>query len=161
MDISNVLVWNVRGLNNKARRDSVRVLIAAVRPDIVCLQESKVQDISTRILLSTLGADLDQHIALPATGTRGGVLIAWKSVACRALSSRIDTFSASVLFQNNDGRQWWFSGVYGPHKMYSRFSSLLSYEPSEHLVRGRGRWPVTSTLSIAPQTRTILTLTTP
>lgn len=112
MDISNVLVWNVRGLNQKARRDAVRALISVVCPDIVCLQETKVHVMTTQILLSTLGVELDQHVALPTTGTRGGVVIAWRSAACSALSSRIDTFSVSVLFCNNDGGQWWFSGVY-------------------------------------------------
>lgn len=114
MDVSTILVWNVRGLNRKARRDAVRDLVAATRPEIVCLQETKVQDMSTRVLLSTLGADLDGHVVLPAVGTRGGVLIAWKSMACTALTSRVDSYSASVLFQNVDGLQWWFTGVYGP-----------------------------------------------
>lgn len=70
MDISNILIWNVRGLNRKSRRDSVRALIAAANPQLVCLQETKVQSMSQRILLSTLGADLDHHVELPAQGTR-------------------------------------------------------------------------------------------
>lgn len=74
-----------------------------------------MQVMATTILLSTLGTELDQHVALPIPGTRGGVLIAWRSAASSALSSRVDTFSALVLFRNNDGRQWCFSGVYGPH----------------------------------------------
>lgn len=51
---------------------------------------------------------------MPANGTRGGILIAWKGCVCRALSTRIDTFSASVQFQLVDGASWWFTGVYGP-----------------------------------------------
>lgn len=52
---------------------------------------------------SMLGADFDQHVLLPAEGTRGGVLIAWQSSACQAITSRLDVFSVSVLFKNNDG----------------------------------------------------------
>lgn len=115
MEISSILVWNVRGLNHKSHRDSVRDLIAATRPEIVCLQETKVQDMSPRILLSTLGTSLDQHVALPAIGMRGGVLIAWSSTSCQAITHRIDS-SCTVLFQTNSGMQWWCTGVYGPQE---------------------------------------------
>lgn len=113
MDLSSFLVWNVRGLNKKSHRDSVRELVAACRPNIVCLQETKVQNMSTRILLTTLGTDLDQHALLPAQGTREGVLIAWRSTVVQAVTHRVDEFSVSVLFIT-EGRQWWFTGVYGP-----------------------------------------------
>lgn len=105
MELSTILVWNVRGLNNKARRDVIRDLVATTKPEIVCFQETKVEEMTTRILLSTLGMAIDGHAALPATGTRGGMLIAWKSVTCRAITFRVDTFSVSVLFQNGDGAQ--------------------------------------------------------
>lgn len=114
MELSTILVWNVRGLNRKSSPDSVRDLIAATRPDIVCLQETKVQDMSTQILLSTLGTALDQHVALPAIGMRGGLLIAWSSPSCQAITHRIDTFSVSMLFRTNSGMQWWYTCVYGP-----------------------------------------------
>lgn len=114
MDLSAILTWNVRGLNQKARRDSVRALIAAAKPQIVCLQETKVQTMTSAILLSTLDADYDGNVVLPAEGTRGGILIAWFETACRSITTRVDQFSASVLFQNPDGVQWWFTGVYGP-----------------------------------------------
>lgn len=39
----------------KAHRDFVRELIASVRPDIVCFQETKIQTITDGVLLSTLG----------------------------------------------------------------------------------------------------------
>lgn len=103
MALSSILIWNVRGLNQKTRRDSVHELIAAMRPHIVCLQESKVQNMNSRILLSTLGADMDGHVLLPAEGMRGGVLVAWKNSSCRAIATRVDTFSVSVQFQNHVG----------------------------------------------------------
>lgn len=112
MDLSTIMVWNVRGLNKKSRRDTISDLVAAARPEIVCLQETKIQDMTTHILLSTLGFELDGHVALPATGTRGGALVARKNASCKALTSRIDNYS--VLFQNCDGTQWWFTGIYGP-----------------------------------------------
>ena len=58
----------------------------------------------------------DNFIALPANGTRGGVLIAWKGCSCQAVASRVDTYSASVLFSEQEGCNWWFTGVYGPQE---------------------------------------------
>ena len=118
MNISNILYWNVRGLNRRARRDCVREVVTSSRPDIVCLQETKMATISPSTILSMLGADFDQHIFLPASGdsgTRGGVLIAWRRGSCQAAATRVDTYSASVKFVLEDGNEWWFTGVYGPN----------------------------------------------
>lgn len=114
MDLSNIIIWNIRGLNKRAHRDAVRALIADVRPEIVCLQETKTQQISSRVLLPTLGSEFDQHVALPAQGTRGGILVAWRGAVCQAITTRVDVYSVSVLFQSSSGNQWWFTGVYGP-----------------------------------------------
>jgi exonuclease III len=114
MDISKLLIWNVRGLNNKSRRDSVRSLIDSVKPEVVCLQETKKENISMWTVMSTLGADFDEFVFLPADGSRGGILVAWKGNVCKAIASRVDVFSVSVQFQQSEGPPWWFTGVYGP-----------------------------------------------
>jgi hypothetical protein len=69
MDISKILVWNMRGLNRKVRRDGVRHMISSTRPDIVCLQETKKVVISRRMVMTTLGAYFDEFVVLPANGT--------------------------------------------------------------------------------------------
>ena len=40
----------------------MREVVTSSRPDIVCLQETKMATISPSTILSTLGADFDQHI---------------------------------------------------------------------------------------------------
>ena len=42
MNPSTILVWNVRGLNNRDRRNSVRDVVISSNADIICLQETKV-----------------------------------------------------------------------------------------------------------------------
>jgi len=42
MDPIILLSWNVRGLNTRARRDVVRVLMQDTRASIACLQETKL-----------------------------------------------------------------------------------------------------------------------
>ena len=114
MDPSKILIWNVRGLNKKSRRDAVRSMVADTRPGIVCLQETKKEATSRRMVMSMLGGDFDEFVTLPAVGTRGGILVAWKSSVCKALDIRVDVFSVSVRFDHVDDSPWWFTGVYGP-----------------------------------------------
>ncbi|PUV26829.1 hypothetical protein PAHAL_J014000 [Panicum hallii] len=116
MNLSSILVWNARGLNNKARRDCVRETILSSRADIICLQETKVSDLFPHLLLSVCGSEFDKFLTLPADGTRGGILIDWKGVVCQAISSRVDNYSVSVQFAGHDGMNWWFTGVYGPQE---------------------------------------------
>jgi hypothetical protein len=61
-----------------------------------------------------LGVDFDDFVSLPAVGTRGGILLAWKGSVCNVREVRVDSFSVSVCFTHEDGQFWWFTGVYGP-----------------------------------------------
>jgi exonuclease III len=114
MDLSKIIIWNVRGLNKKARRDAVRQTIVSARPDMVCLQETKKASISRFMVMSLLGSEFDHFICLPALGTRGGILVAWKGGTCKVLQTRVDSFSVSVQVDHISGTPWWFTGVYGP-----------------------------------------------
>lgn len=114
MNLSKILIWNVRGLNRKARRDAVRMMVESTRPDIVCLQETKKESISRFMVFSLLGNVFDQFTFLPAIGTRGGILLAWKGSVCSALQTRVDEFSILVQFNHDSNLPWWFTGVYGP-----------------------------------------------
>jgi exonuclease III len=89
-------------------------MVDSTRPDVVCLQETKKATILSWIVMSTLGADFDEFTFLPATGTRGGILLAWKGCICKALAMRVDVHSVSVQFDQLEGSPWWFTGVYGP-----------------------------------------------
>jgi exonuclease III len=96
MNPSSILFWNVRGLNMMARRSVVKDVILSSRVDIVCLQETKVAAINQFFLCSVFGSDFDKFVMLPAIGSSGGIIIAWKSVVVQAISSRVDSFSVSV-----------------------------------------------------------------
>jgi hypothetical protein len=50
-----VLHWNARGLNNPARRQVIRDLIADNGCNIACVQETKLQVIDDTIVAATLG----------------------------------------------------------------------------------------------------------
>ena len=41
--------WNVRGANNPDKRNIIRNFIRSQRVDLVCLQETKIQKMSTAV----------------------------------------------------------------------------------------------------------------
>jgi exonuclease III len=74
-----IFVANVRGLNDRAQHSGVRSVVSTTRASIVCLQETKLSVVTLVIVMEMLGADFDAYFCLPATGTRGGVIVPWMS----------------------------------------------------------------------------------
>jgi exonuclease III len=66
----NILSWNLRGQNNLAKQEDVRKMIKLVRPDLVCLQETKLENITTATIRNVPGLEFERDF-LPAAGTRG------------------------------------------------------------------------------------------
>lgn len=110
----NVVVWNVRGLNCLARW---KVVCGAARDEaafVVGLVESKLDVVSQCTVYQILGSDYDRFAALPAIGTAGGIIIAWRSSDVQVLAAHVLCFSVSILLKLLDGSSWWFTVVYGP-----------------------------------------------
>jgi hypothetical protein len=77
-----ILSWNVRGLNDPAKRESVKQLILSSGATIVCLQETKIMSWNSNLLKETLGCKLaTQSTYLPSLGASGGILF----VICQGL----------------------------------------------------------------------------
>jgi len=114
MNPSKILCWNERGLNSKARQDSMRTLINTGRIEVVCLQETKMSGISRGCILSMLGSDFTHWVELPAAGASGAILVARRHDLGPATATRIESFSLSVRFSPTSSQSWWLSCVYGP-----------------------------------------------
>jgi hypothetical protein len=114
MDPSKILIWNVRGLNGFARQDAVRTLVDSARVDVVCLQETKMVDVSRFLLLRMLGLAFDNFVFLPSVGASGGILVAWKNSIGVCAGSGVDEHSVSVNFHSSTSSPWWLTCVYGP-----------------------------------------------
>jgi exonuclease III len=78
MDPSNILFWNVRGLNGIVRQDVVRNLVISSKIDVVCLQETKMEDISRINVIQMFGRDFSNFIFLPLVRASGGILLVWR-----------------------------------------------------------------------------------
>ena len=89
-----VLNWNVRGLNNRARRQVVRDLVNETRCTIAALQETKLEVFQLADVTEVLGARFSNHfVFLPAQDTRGGVLLAVVKIITQSLLHNSYPFS--------------------------------------------------------------------
>jgi hypothetical protein len=61
-------------LNNLARQEEIKQFVAIIKPEVICLQETKIASINHIVIRNVLGSDYDNNfLCLPASGTRGGV----------------------------------------------------------------------------------------
>ncbi|PNT71414.1 hypothetical protein BRADI_2g27172v3, partial [Brachypodium distachyon] len=115
-----ILVWNVRGLNCRARRLGVDTTGAS----IVFLQETKLSVVTPTLVMEVLGADFDDYFCLPATDTRGGILIPWDSRMIQLGSPHITDNCVTGLVTPSQGPQWWLSCVYGSQEDVDKIAFL-------------------------------------
>lgn len=112
----NIICWNVRGLNDGAKRGSVRNQIDSSGATVVCLQETKIANWTHTLINETVGADLALNaVFLPSTGASGGILLAasqrFFSLGNPHLTPNSVTATITMLADNT---QWSITGVYGP-----------------------------------------------
>src|SRR3954463_2416282 len=91
-----VMICNVRDLNSRARRTGVRSVVDTTGASIVCLQETKLAVVSRSIVMETLGAVFDDYFCLPASDTRGGIIVAWDNRKVQLDSAHVDTNSVTA-----------------------------------------------------------------
>ena len=110
-----IMSWNVRGVNDPDRRKIIRNFIRNQRVDLVCIQETKIQEMTTAVARSLGVGRLSDWRALNAEGSAGGIILFWDKKTMELVDSEIGLFSISCLFKMVEGGfLWMFSGVYGP-----------------------------------------------
>jgi exonuclease III len=114
-NICPIFCWNVRGLNNLARRLAVCELATSARAVILCLQETKLDLINDSLACEIAGPSRRSFFFLPADGTRGGVALFWDPSIVHITNPSIRQFSisASVTILSS-GASFTLSTVYGP-----------------------------------------------
>ena len=98
-----LISWNVRGLNDPARRAAIRAFLDRSSCSIVCIQESKLSSFSAADHSEIAGPRFDMHAALDANGTRGGILLCWRSDRFTASTVVTREFSITARFMPVDG----------------------------------------------------------
>jgi exonuclease III len=71
MDVGlKLLDWNPRGLNNPARRAAIRGVVERSACDIICLQETKLDEVSDVVRVEAVGNRCRSAFDSLADGTR-------------------------------------------------------------------------------------------
>ena len=101
--------------------DNVRTLVDYIHPSIVCLQETKLDVIPQSMVIAMLGVNFRDFAYLPASNTRGGILLAARQpdvaisdvlVGCYSLTVRVRSPTQGDVADHS----WWLSVVYGPQE---------------------------------------------
>ena len=130
-----ILSWNVRGVNDPVKRSVIKGFLRSNRVNLVCFQETKVQQMNVGMVRSLGVGRFLNWIALDAEGSAGGILLLWDKRRISLVDSVAGSFSVSCRFRmEEDGLQWVFSGVYGPIEKRYRESFW------EELGSIRGLW---------------------
>lgn len=110
-----IFSWNVRGLGQADKCRDVRHVLSSASPDIICLQETKLQHIDFFKARSFLPDRLTSFIFNPSIGASGGILIAWDDSSLELVNpSHLDhLISASFASRCND-LSFSITKAYGP-----------------------------------------------
>jgi len=109
------LSWNVRGINDLRRRDVLKSFLRNWKCDLICLQETKLEDVSLSVIHSLWGHYSVGFTFLKAMGASRGIIVMWDKSTFNLVSSSQEEFSITCIFQTVEGGFTWpFTEVYGP-----------------------------------------------
>ncbi|KAH7665964.1 DNase I-like protein [Dioscorea alata] len=112
----NIISWNARGLGRPAKRFLVKDFLNMHFVDVCCLQESKLEDISSMLWRDIGRSRLDQFFCVPVQGSARGIIIGWNSVILEAKLLKVGSFSFTVEFRSKrDNMMWRCTSVFGPN----------------------------------------------
>ena len=97
-----LFLWNVRGANNPNKRSVIINFIRSQRVDLVCLQETKLQKLSSANARSFRVGRLAEWRAVEAEGSAVGILVFWDARKLELVEAEIGQFSVTCMFKNVD-----------------------------------------------------------
>jgi exonuclease III len=117
----NLISWNVRGLNDGAKRTRICNLLHHWKADVVCFQETKLMSVTQGLVKSLWRCKYVDWISLNSIGASGGIILMWDRRVVERVDEAIGCFSISCRFREvASGLEWVFSGVYGPNRAVER-----------------------------------------
>ena len=75
----NVLSWNIRGLSFEKKRLALNNAILSSGCAVVCLQETKLSDVTPAFVKTCCPRQFDQFAFVPSNGASGGIATIWNS----------------------------------------------------------------------------------
>jgi hypothetical protein len=92
-----------------------------------------------------VGRAFDSFFFLPAVGTRGGILLAWKSDVVAISNPHYSDNALTVRVGDVGTTGWWFTGVYGPLSNVDKCLFLQELKDVRPSILARGWLLGTST----------------
>jgi exonuclease III len=111
-----ILTWNVQGLNDPGKRLRIKHMLKLWKLDIICLQETKLELITTAIVRSLWRCHHVDWMFLGSNGASGGILLMWDKRCVEKSEDVVEIYSVSCKFKNvADQKVWMYTSVYGPN----------------------------------------------
>ena len=110
-----IFCWNVRGLGSSPKCNDIRDAISFSSPHIVCLQETKIRNLPPLRHPPFLPSYLDAHMAIPAVGSRGGLITVWNANLFKQQSYIARQYSLTIsLASTSSELSFSLTNVYAP-----------------------------------------------
>jgi hypothetical protein len=117
----NVLCWNIRGLNDKDKWDSIRNKIEESCANIFCLQETKREAIDLQFIRNFAPKRFDNFDFSPSVGASGGILVCWASNHFSGSTVEKHPFAINLkMLSIHSQISWNLVVVYGPCRQPAR-----------------------------------------
>lgn len=129
-----IITWNVRGLYARDKRITVRQTILIEKPYIICFQETKLDMMNNSLVMQTCGRRFRDFAYLDATGTNGGIMVAWNGRKFNLIQTSRGSYHVTVVLQYN-GDKFFMTSVYGPSNVNLRrdfFQELSKIKPTNN-----------------------------
>lgn len=124
-DNIDIMCWNVRGLIAAARCLTVHEMLKSTPCHLVCLQETKLQQIDSQLAVFLGGYKFDRFAYKPARGTKGGILLLWNDTMLQLTEQTIGRYSISATVTlRSTTTSFKLTAVYGPSRSVDKPSFL-------------------------------------
>jgi hypothetical protein len=124
----------VRGINDGEKRLRIRNLLKGWKADVICLQETKIDQITDRVVRSLWGCLHADWVYRGSDGASRGILLMWDRRVVEKMEEAVGIYSISCKFHMVlDQPEWIFSGVYGPNRdadrggLWDELSSIYNW----------------------------------
>ncbi|XP_057452728.1 uncharacterized protein LOC130744569 [Lotus japonicus] len=115
------LTWNVRGLGGTTKREAVKKAILHLKPELVLLQETKLNELRECTVISWTKSLNMQHAESSSVGTAGGLMCLWRESSLQVLTVAVETwFILLTVKLPNIDQTVLIGNVYGPHSVSDR-----------------------------------------
>lgn len=139
--LGRIISWNVRGINDPKKRQLIIGGLRKWKPDIVCLQEIKMECMNDHIVWSLWSSRGIRYYYNPVVEIARGIIILWKKSQFSCNDCFAGKYMLSCIFRDGRSGTWWlFSGIYNKREGNER--KTLWDDLEECRSRWKGPWEV-------------------